>query len=207
MELLDKPLSLLEKGLREKLLPVLQETRDEAGVASASRLRSGLRAAGKFRTGLDAPRVEFAFDTEDPRAAKWVEDYGGELIDGITGSTRDEIVALLDGAFTEQVQVDELAGQIADVIGDDARAETIARTETMAAANAGQREAWAQAVDDGLLTGNELREWIASPDDRLCPECEGLDGQTARLDDDFEGGYGDPPAHPDCRCTTGLVVS
>jgi hypothetical protein len=55
------------------------------------------------------------------------------------------------------------------LIGDPERAELIARTETMRASNEGQQEAWDQAVEEGLLTGNEQQEWIVTPDDRLCP--------------------------------------
>lgn len=47
------------------------------------------------------------------------------------------------------------------------RAETIARTETLSAVNAGQQEAWLQARELGLITGLE-RVWIVTPDDRLC---------------------------------------
>lgn len=74
---------------------------------------------------------------------------------------------------------------------------------TMAAANEGQRQAWDQAVDDGLLTGDERREWIATED--ACPECEALDGALADLDGEYpdEGGGG-PPLHPNCRCTEGI---
>jgi len=43
----------------------------------------------------------------------------------------------------------------------------IARTETIAAANEGQRQLWQQAIDRGDLTGRERRAWITTPDDRL----------------------------------------
>lgn len=35
--------------------------------------------------------------------------------------------------------------------------------------------------------------------------CEPLDGAEAGLDEAFPGGYMDPPAHPSCRCSIGLV--
>ena len=89
----------------------------------------------------------------------------------------------------------------------EARAEMIARTETMRASNEGQQELWNQAVDAGLLTGAELREWIVTPDDRLCPICEAMEGQTVGMGEPFDVDGEDvmvPPAHPNCRCTIGI---
>lgn len=49
------------------------------------------------------------------------------------------------------------------------RAETIARTETIRAANEGQQQAWQQASEKGFLDAEEARRiWIVTPDDRLC---------------------------------------
>lgn len=90
------------------------------------------------------------------------------------------------------------------------RALVIARTETLRASNEGQRQLWQQAVQVGLLSGHERREWISTPDERECLICEDLDGKTAGLHDNFEsateGGILGPPAHPNCRCTTGIVA-
>ncbi len=83
------------------------------------------------------------------------------------------------------------------------RAETIARTETMEAANEGQAQLWDQAVEAGLLDPSDaMKTWIASPD--ACPECAEVDGETVPMSDDFSVGD-DPPLHPNCRCTIGLV--
>lgn len=85
------------------------------------------------------------------------------------------------------------------------RTRTIARTEGIAAANQGQIQLWKQATKEGLLFGNELKEWIVTPDDRLCPICEPLDRELAPLKESFSIGLDSPPAHPNCRCTTGLA--
>lgn len=90
----------------------------------------------------------------------------------------------------------------------DTRAMTIARTETIAASNEGQREMWEQAVEEGDLPENALREWIVTPDDRLCPICEPMDGVTTGIGEPFELEDGTkvqgPPAHPNCRCGQGI---
>lgn len=88
-----------------------------------------------------------------------------------------------------------------------ARAETIARTEILTAANRGQEGLWQQAVSDGLLDpGAWERVWIVARDERLCTVCRPLDRTRAPLlGGAFEGGLIGPPAHPRCRCTSGLV--
>ena len=85
------------------------------------------------------------------------------------------------------------------------RTKMIARTETIASSNEGQRQLWLQAQQQGLLT-NEVRQWIFTGGERGCPICEGLSGTTAPLNGTFPGGYEGPPAHPNCRCSVGLAV-
>lgn len=88
------------------------------------------------------------------------------------------------------------------------RGETIARTEIMRASNEGQQALWNQAVENGMLDPDETRKrWLTAHDDRLCPECEALDGRTVPLDAEFLPGLLHPPHHPNCRCTTVLVFS
>jgi SPP1 gp7 family putative phage head morphogenesis protein len=83
------------------------------------------------------------------------------------------------------------------------RATAIARTEANYAANMGRQLVWEQAVSKGYLLGNESRKWIAASD--CCDKCKQLHGTLAPLDKAFSNGAFIPPAHPHCRCTTGLV--
>lgn len=104
------------------------------------------------------------------------------------------------------------------------RAMTIARTETMRAANAGVWGAWDQAVLDGHINRTTIhREWITTPDDRLCDRCAPMTGRQAGFDESFlsdsRGLPGKillpasgisvlfPPLHPKCRCTTSLHIT
>ena len=84
------------------------------------------------------------------------------------------------------------------------RIETIVRTEALRASNAGQVDAWREARGDGLLDASLVKEWIVTPDDRLCPLCEPLDGEQVAIDAQFPGGVTEPPLHPNCRCAVGL---
>ena len=84
------------------------------------------------------------------------------------------------------------------------RAATIARTETIRAANAGQVALVKQLERDGLIPMAAM-EWIVTPDDRLCPICEPMDGQVrpvgASFVSPFDGSRAAfPPIHVNCRC-------
>lgn len=139
------------------------------------------------------------FDPRNPNAKKWAEEHAAELAKDISKTTRQAIKDAM--ALTFETGEDPYDA-ILDAVGNDARAELIARTETMTAVHEGQRQGWDQAVEERLLTGDEKRVWIAT--EGACPLCEGLDGTKADLDDDYEDGVSGPPAHPNCRCTEGL---
>jgi len=104
-------------------------------------------------------------------------------------------------------RVDEMTENYAKRLLRD-RAKMIARNETLTAANAGQHESWLQAADAGLIDpGKFQREWITTPDDRICNLCLEMDGKLAPIDAPFDTPAGSimrPPLHVQCRCAAGL---
>ncbi len=191
--------------LQPKLEELLTEIMAVSGRMAVKNLKR-LKAAGALNTAAD---VSFKFDETNPEAVEWVKEHALEVIDGMDKYTREQVRELLEDAFEGDYDVHELADEIEDIIGDEDRAETIARTETMRASNEGQQQAWNQAVDAGVLTGAEQKVWIVTPDDRLCPICEGMEDVTILMDEDFDVDgerVSTPPGHPRCRCTIGLVA-
>lgn len=90
------------------------------------------------------------------------------------------------------------------------RAVTIARTETMRAANEGQRQLWRQAVDQRQLKPTQKRVWIATPDDRVRDEHWAMNGQVRGLEEKFERPDGrkiEPGEEVQCRCGQGLATA
>ena len=92
----------------------------------------------------------------------------------------------------------------------NARALTIARTEVMAAQNAGQVLGWYQAADQGYLDLSlAQKEWVAGPSGwqgiEVCPVCMDLNGLRVSVEGVFPNGEVMPPAHPNCRCTLNLI--
>lgn len=92
------------------------------------------------------------------------------------------------------------------------RAAMIARTEMTRAMTHARLESWRQAIDKRLLDPTQWeKEWLATQDSRVCPECADLDGSRAAVPDGVfvgdsgtNGGVG-PGAHVRCRCTVILV--
>lgn len=77
------------------------------------------------------------------------------------------------------------------------QAERITRTEVLRASNMSAVDAWEQS---GEVVG---KQWLISPG--ADPECTIYDGKIVKLKGNFystsEFADGDPPIHPNCRCT------
>lgn len=88
------------------------------------------------------------------------------------------------------------------------RAQTIARTELVASANAGQHALWQQGIRAGLIDRVRMyKRWLVTDDERLEARCEAL-GEAAPIpiEQAFAEGVLHPPLHPNCRCAVGLVA-
>jgi SPP1 gp7 family putative phage head morphogenesis protein len=151
-------------------------------------------------------KIGMQFDRTSPAVLAWAKQHAADLVTDISETTRERIRDEVVGAFAEGVSPRDLADAIDGIVNDVDRAELIANTESMLAANRGQEMAWGQAIDNGLLDDAVKKEWIATGDKDVCDDCDELDGVTVALDEDFpnDGGEG-PPLHPRCRCTTGIV--
>lgn len=184
----------------------------------------------------DQAHLSTAFRLSNPLAAQIAERQAARFVTRVGRETRAAIrAAIVAGvrANTSRAQVQQqilavvglterqaraverlrASGASADAVARYAqrllrlRARTIARTETMAAANAGQQAAWQAAQRAGLLPLGAKRTWITTPDDRLCPLCQVVGGQVVGIDEPFQtplGAVMNPPLHPNCRCAIGL---
>ena len=85
------------------------------------------------------------------------------------------------------------------------RATRIARTETIAAANAGRMLSWVEADELGLLPAGSEKRWKTATDERTCPVCGPMHNVTIDWEGVFSTGDTMPPNHPNCRCTAVIV--
>lgn len=200
-------LGILKKSLADVLPSRLHALVVVGGHASAGMMRH----AEEFRVARTPKKrigpFQMSFDGDNPEAVDWADKHAAELIDGILETTRERI----NNAVAEYLETrdwETFYDEIVDSVGED-RAYTIARHEPMVAVHEGQREAWAQAEDEGLLSGDEKVVWIITGDDKVCPTCLDLDGKTRDLDGVYTGSDGEtydgPPAHVLCRCTEGIT--
>jgi hypothetical protein len=151
----------------------------------------------------DTIRLGYRFNRVNRAAVSWARLRAGWLVAEVTKTIREAIREVIGDLLEGETTWEDATDDLADVFQDEQRAKVIAHTETMAAANEGQKQLWGQAVTDGYLNGGERMVWIVTPDDRLCPICEGQEDTMVPLGQQFPSGG--PPAHPRCRCTTGLV--
>lgn len=85
------------------------------------------------------------------------------------------------------------------------RATMIARTEIQIAQNEGRFEGWRQASEEGFVDAQSQKMWMTAPDERVCPICAELDGETIQWQDNFSNGSPSPIAHPNCRCAMVII--
>lgn len=138
---------------------------------------------------------------------------------GLRSDQVDVLAAYRDRlAAAEDPRLDERVAKRAIELRKD-RARVIARTESMFAIHGGVRETWAGLLAEGVLKDEDAVEWFTAEDEVTCDICRPMDGQTRGLTDDvwidadgqtLTDSRGetilDPPAHPNCRCTTELKM-
>jgi len=201
------------KAVRDALLlalPAPLAAAHAAGAnASLSELKQMRRAQG-FRallppgTKKEQPPFSMKFDATDPKSVEYAKEHAGELATQISDTTRDAIKDAIAEALAGG-SLDDASDDILDAVGDEDRADMIARTEAMDAANEGQQAGWEEAVELGYLPEDAQVVWIATSG--ACDDCADMDGETRDVNGDYDDAdYADgPPAHPNCRCTEGIA--
>lgn len=146
--------------------------------------------AGKAGDGEDYPISEDAIKWLKTRIT-WAAIQVGE-------ETANQLAKALAAGYEAGEDIPAIAKRIREVFADCNRRRSIlvARTETISASNIGALSGYKDA-------GVTESEWLVSMDDRLCSECEDLNGNTFPIDDCPIPGI---DTHPDCRCCLIPVV-
>lgn len=105
---------------------------------------------------------------------------------------------------TAMTRASEMATKYSDNLKSK-RATMISRTEIQIAQNEGRLESWKQAFKEGFVDPESMKMWVTAEDERTCPICAELDGETVGWLDAFSNGLEKPIAHPHCRCTIKLI--
>lgn len=73
------------------------------------------------------------------------------------------------------------------------RSQTVARSESIRALNAGQRQTWQASIDKGLVDRSLVyKRWLVAPDERTCKLCQGLASHYNKMNN----GWGIPFDQP-----------
>lgn len=117
--------------------------------------------------------------------------------------------SMVEGDYSDE-EIDAQCGAYADRMLEQ-RAMTIARTESLRAANQGELAGWQDAQDRGILDDQAQKMWYTIAEGNgACRVCEDeLSDQTVDMQESFSCSLGDidcPPAHPNCHCRMRVVV-
>jgi F like protein len=140
----------------------------------------------------------------------------GRLRDALNRTLRDGrydrslLARLTSGDPLGQAQIDRMVARYAER-SLRFRAMSIARTETIRAANAGQMEAWRQAQSQGLLSSAAREHWLVASDERACKICieiPRMNPEGVPIGGMFQSPIGlvrmPPDPHTMCRCALSL---
>ena len=215
----------LPRQFDDRMAAVYMQMAETSIRAFAARIREQGKAAG---LKLETKFIDFGQLMTRLAVAFIAQEAIRRRIQLVTETTRRQIVTQVEQGYRDGLGVREIGANIRSTIPTIARwrANTIARTETHAAANYGSTEA-------ARATGLPLRrEWLAAHDDRtrtvdpvigdadLYGHRE-ADGQIVGMDEPFQirrltGGTealrypGDPNGSPgnvvNCRCSVAFIV-
>jgi len=158
-----------------------------------------------------------AFDIRNPAVIDFIRDYTYKFAEKIGATTVEGVRELVARAEEEGWAIPELQRQLTELYDgwSEARAELIARSETIRASNAGARESY-------RIAGVQRLKWWTHEDDRRCDWCASMHGVTIGITESFwrqgdrmtvtdaEGNervmkfdyetVNHPPLHSACRC-------
>lgn len=117
-----------------------------------------------------------------------------EGLRGISSTMASRMSRVVARGVTEGKGVREISRQLYDQFNiSKGRARVLARTEVIRGHAEGQLDTFERLGVEEL----EMEvEWSTAQDERVCPECEEMEGKTFTLDE----ARGMIPLHPNCRC-------
>ena len=130
------------------------------------------------------------------QAITWAEKHGAKLVTQMDQETKRRLAHVVGDGIKNKRGIPGLSRDIRDTFSlmTKHRSELIARTETANALSQASLDTMKEMGIDG-------KEWVTAGDDLVSDECNENEAQgVIPLANQFSGGVGAPPQHPDCRC-------
>ncbi len=164
-----------------------------------------------------------AWDIANPEVQAFISEYSFKFADKIGATTKEGLRGLVGQAQVEGWSINKLRDELGGIYRgwDKTRAEMIARTETIRSSNAGAVMSYRQA-------GIEYKQWFTAQDGKVCGFCQEMHGKIVGVSENYWAmgdtmdvdvpdenpitmtftyeDVGEPPLHPNCRCTILPVV-
>ncbi|WP_368490831.1 phage minor head protein [Clostridium sp. BJN0013] len=175
--------------LKDKVQPLIEKYIKELSEKCLKNLAETFKAKIKIQD----PDWEYGdkkpsyFDEKlfNKNSAAWVENHVIKFSPEVQRTTHDAVVNAIKEGYEAGETIDELADRLDKLPAFDRnRAIRVARTETIAASNAGEFESYNQS---DFVIG---KQWLSSHDGRTRPDHAAANGQKKKLDEPFNvGGY------------------
>ncbi len=137
--------------------------------------------------------IGFDWTLANIAARDWAHAHAGELIRQIDDVTTRGVQQAVARWIENGEPLESLINDL-EIYFNRTRAEMIATTElTNSFAKANEIAYRESGVCQGM-------KWRTSMDERRCPTCAPLEGQTRKFGEEFAPGVMRPAAHPRCRC-------
>lgn len=167
----------------------------------------GIRHADKQlrKQGIDVPEEDLAAVFNRPvhsDALQLLYTRNYEALQGITDDVAKEISRELTDGFAQGWGPRKMARSLTDRVDavGKTRATTLARTEVI---NAHAESTLTRFEEQGVDQVTVQAEWLTAGDDRVCADCQALEGNVYSIDE----ARGLLPRHPRCRCAWAPKVS
>ena len=168
----------IHKAYKEKVTPILHE-------CLATAIENGSNLVKPKNPHKDLPPIPPNFSMV---AVEWLRTRVSWAATQIGETLADDLAQSLAAGYAQGESIADLTTRVMEFFDNPARAERIARTETIAASSQGALYGYQEA-------GLEQCEFYTANDERTCIYCDEYNGQVFNLGDEMP-----IPLHPDCRC-------
>ncbi len=191
--LFESQVSEAKENVGKDSLLNLKQANEDFKKALLPAVEQSFKTGWKFADSTTRRPIKGIEPVLNPLALEWIKNHALELAKGLNETTIDELKVILADGYEMGESIPQLVNRIEEYYmnASRARAEMVARTETIAASNEG-------AVQLYESEGIEKVEFYPALDERTCDECMSLYKQSPTWT--VKESHGMLPVHPHCSC-------